>query len=74
MLIYLDFKGKTIVVIGASAGLGQRIAQRFLEASGRFILICRSELKQLTDTERVNREHIQRVIRDNKPVKNWLSE
>ena len=72
--MYLDLKGKTVVVTGASAGLGQRIAQRFLEAGSRVVMVGRSVITWLTDTDRDNCEHIQCDIRDIKPVKHWLDE
>lgn len=72
--MYPDLKGKTVVVTGASAGLGKRIAQRFLEAGSRVVLVGRSVITWLTDTDRDNCEYIQCDIRDTAPVEHWLNE
>ena len=72
--MYPDLKGKTVVVTGASAGLGHGIAQRFLAAGSQVVLVGRSAITWLTDTDRDNCEHIQCDIRDTAPVEHWLNE
>ena len=39
------FKGKTIIVTGASSGIGEATAKEFLSKGAKVILVARSESK-----------------------------
>ena len=72
--MYPDLKGKTVVITGASAGLGKTIARRFLETGSRVIAVGRSEITWLANADRGNCEHVQCDIRDTGPVESWLAD
>lgn len=72
--MYDDLKGKTVLVTGAGGGLGQGIAQRFLQAGCRVVLVGRNEITWPTEAERDNCTQIRSDIRNLESLEQWLSE
>jgi retinol dehydrogenase-12 len=55
-LVTSDLKGKTVVVVGANAGLGFEASKHFATMNpGRLILACRSQSKGQTALESSSR-------------------
>ena len=53
-----DLSGKTVLLTGASTGLGPHIARRLREAGAKFVLSARNEaaLEKLADEGRFRKE------------------
>nr|NIP24554.1 SDR family oxidoreductase [Phycisphaerae bacterium]NIV44748.1 SDR family NAD(P)-dependent oxidoreductase [Candidatus Bathyarchaeota archaeon]NIX28369.1 SDR family NAD(P)-dependent oxidoreductase [Phycisphaerae bacterium] len=69
-----DLRGKNVVVTGAADGLGKVIAEQFIAAGSKVIVIARRETAWMRKTEKTQCQLLLSDIRDTDKVRAFLAD